>query len=309
VEQATGQWWRYSRYEVRRGYIRPVAGAALEPYDPWSGYWAACENPDVVPPYIQLVRLAQDVPSSAPWDEIQVPDDVVEDLLAWCRSYGLLGLLPHTVMSARLGECVATRTPSGWETSGWWYEPDAEPFGEIVVEDIGAAPTLAFEDHWYEYFPDVPKDQWMSRRPLVPSSEEFWQDYGEPAGHVLGMARFLADALDVLARREAIHVGPLDVLSVGGAVERLNGLAVVANRLLSVGDPGMMDPMWQSPSLLGHLARQASQDLNGERRLLACGCCGRVFHAAHPARRFCSNACRNRQHRREHRARRGQAAG
>ena len=30
-----GDWWRFDRYSVRNGLIRPVEGASLERYNPW----------------------------------------------------------------------------------------------------------------------------------------------------------------------------------------------------------------------------------------------------------------------------------
>jgi hypothetical protein len=32
---AVGRWWRWSRYELRDGYIRPAPGVRLSVYDPW----------------------------------------------------------------------------------------------------------------------------------------------------------------------------------------------------------------------------------------------------------------------------------
>src|SRR5262249_463554 len=35
---AVGFWWRFSRYELQAGCIRPASSATLEWYDPWAAY-------------------------------------------------------------------------------------------------------------------------------------------------------------------------------------------------------------------------------------------------------------------------------
>ena len=42
-----GQWYRFDRYEVRDGYIRPVPGAGGGEYDPWASFRARHRREEV----------------------------------------------------------------------------------------------------------------------------------------------------------------------------------------------------------------------------------------------------------------------
>jgi hypothetical protein len=100
VEVQAGVWWRFTAYECREGSIRPAQGATLEPYDPWQAYRAAQAGRKTRPsPYQPLLDLLdgityrpvgeQGYPALTPESEQQV--------LQWCATYGLLGVLPHRV--------------------------------------------------------------------------------------------------------------------------------------------------------------------------------------------------------------------
>ena len=58
----TQTWWRFSRYELRDGYIRPAPDAKLEEYAPWdqhrSGRDARMRKEQ--PPYQELVDVLRE---------------------------------------------------------------------------------------------------------------------------------------------------------------------------------------------------------------------------------------------------------
>ena len=94
----TQTWWRFSRYELRDGYIRPAPDATLEEYAPWdqhrSGRDARMKKQQ--PPYQELVGVLHDFRYALDSSGTHVPEPKAEEaLLDWCRRYGLLGLLPH----------------------------------------------------------------------------------------------------------------------------------------------------------------------------------------------------------------------
>ena len=102
-----GDWWRFDRYEVRNGLIRPAEGAGLERYDPWGpGRGVRAGQPA----YSALLNLAQGLefqPRPGPGPLRELTPDSAERLERWCGAHGLLGLLPHQLV-------MASRAPS-WE--------------------------------------------------------------------------------------------------------------------------------------------------------------------------------------------------
>jgi hypothetical protein len=100
----SGGWWRFSRYEIRDGHIRPTKNANLEWYDPWEIYRISRTDAGTRPPYEDLLKLLQSIGVSGrsiAWMEEVFQSDgslthAQEDkILDWCRRYGLLGILPH----------------------------------------------------------------------------------------------------------------------------------------------------------------------------------------------------------------------
>ncbi len=102
-----GKWWRFDRYEISEGYIRPTADARLESYDPWSLYRTSFGQRGGRAPYESLARLsrqlgdARQTPTRAMHNDAQgrtyfvrVAEDHDQHIADWCSQYGLLGLLP-----------------------------------------------------------------------------------------------------------------------------------------------------------------------------------------------------------------------
>jgi hypothetical protein len=114
-----GGWWRFSKYELRDGYIRPAPKAQLEIYDPWAAYQSSWEyDPESATPYIEqrtsappyqsLLALLQEFR----FDALGKPDlESAEKLLAWCSEHGLLGLLPQRTQMVTL---AVRWYPPGW---------------------------------------------------------------------------------------------------------------------------------------------------------------------------------------------------
>ena len=102
---AVGRWWRFEQYEVRDGVIRPVDGASLEPYDPWTPYREARAGNSGRPPYGSLLDLVQDTkfqPRPGPGQLSEPMPQSEKKLLAWCGANGLLGVLPHQAVMVTL---------------------------------------------------------------------------------------------------------------------------------------------------------------------------------------------------------------
>jgi len=303
--QPAGIWWRFDRYEIRGDFIRPAPGAALGPFDP--SKWPRSGKADC-PPHLELARLVRAVPRG-PW-----PKELRDGVLDWCRRHGLLGLMPHNLLSVRLGSWQLDRSGQSWVTSYSHWEADqyGPPWGEVIESDFGDG--VIYNDAnsgWANYFPDLwPKDRGLGERALpelqlVPTSEEFWRAYGEPFDHFVRIACHLGNALTVIADPDGepvIESGGVQ-LEYDAALARLNALAAPVSTEVVRAGRGKYHQTWQSPSLLGYLAMQAVQDLLGERRILKCPC-DQLFATTHHRARHCSKTCADRWRQRAHRARR-----
>ena len=115
-----GLWRKFTRYELRDGYICPAPEAQLESYDPWKGYLDAREaGKERVPPYQTLLELTKDLraelfreldlrssrfieTNKELGEAIGEDRELKEDILRWCSRHGLLGLLPQLFPRIRL---------------------------------------------------------------------------------------------------------------------------------------------------------------------------------------------------------------
>jgi len=94
-----GNWWRFSAYEIRDGYVRPAPSATLHEYAPLDEFQAArSERKEQVAVYEALLRCLDNVgvdSDGRPGAGSEAP------ILEWCSRHGLLGLLLHQVLEAR----------------------------------------------------------------------------------------------------------------------------------------------------------------------------------------------------------------
>lgn len=113
----TGEWFRWSAYDINCGIIVPAEGATLEAYDPWvdfsenEGKYRTVEQPysalldlgrrlyslaerEVRPSYCQMVNFLSE-PQIGPRNEADAA------ILEWVNAHGLLGILPVTASEIR----------------------------------------------------------------------------------------------------------------------------------------------------------------------------------------------------------------
>ena len=156
LEPLAGQWWKFTQYELKDGYICPAPDATLSAYDPWSE-----PSPGVDTAYASLANLVPRGRDAG--DNGTVSPDTAAAALEWCQRYGLLGVLLQRVEKivlqtwtederAILQEWNGTeeetdryqirmqfhRVPQGWETmyyKDWIAEgeaPQADPAGVML---------------------------------------------------------------------------------------------------------------------------------------------------------------------------------
>ncbi len=119
LQRSAARWWRYSRYIVDEGRLRPASGAKLQSYDVWDRCFSAqSDRRPGQSPYESLGRLVRDL------EDPYQPDygataEHHQKIAEWCGEYGLLGLLPEQALTIAL----APR---------WQWEPDG--CGEVSLE-------------------------------------------------------------------------------------------------------------------------------------------------------------------------------
>ena len=168
-----GCWWRFDRYELHRGAIRPAAGATLELYDPWAAYtearsgWGSAGGKA---PYELLLDLAWStrLRPTTRGEPLQLEPDSEQALLAWCAAHGLLGLLPHEAEVAYLAPrwapveefeqagiaLVVTRLMYQWGYTGWqvgldaWWQTQNQALQEAPKQEGEVVPRQFQPDYW-----------------------------------------------------------------------------------------------------------------------------------------------------------------
>lgn len=113
VAMTSGRWWRFDRYVLEDGFIKPHPEAVLTSYDPWAAYWDSRQPGEKsgMSPYVSLVSLVESLGGiHLLVDEITAEGKSLgreldargtERLLAWCATHGLLGLVFDEVRLAR----------------------------------------------------------------------------------------------------------------------------------------------------------------------------------------------------------------
>src|SRR6267142_2242056 len=92
-----GRWWRFTKYEIRDGYIRPAPGAELQPADPWVAYRDSRQGGTrQAPPYESLLGVLRNLSfqvskTAEETERVELTPEGSRALLGWCETYGLLG--------------------------------------------------------------------------------------------------------------------------------------------------------------------------------------------------------------------------
>lgn len=306
--EGAGRWWRFSRYEIDGGYIRPADSARFGSVDPWKRYWEQAETSDV-PPYLELVALVQELPNDKPLigqDMKEQLDELKPAVIKWCQRFGLLGILPHDLLHAQIGDFAVARTGPNFvevktQSAGEIDEPEIGDF--TITDDSEGEYLFEYSDStWWKYFPGISEDDRATRNKLLPLSGEFWSEYAEPYEGFIRTAKRFANAIEVLtgprSRSIAERIIGYQTLKIDheAALKRLNAYASPVCQTLSrkrLKSGSRYEMHWESPSLIGHLATQALQDLLGDSRLIKCRC-SRIVVVTHHAAKYCSARCQER---------------
>jgi|CXWL01.1.fsa_nt_gi hypothetical protein len=97
-----GSWWRYSAYEIRSGLLQPRKDAVLEEVDLWKLRSQEARGRKEAP-YQTLINLVrQGAQFNGKHWRFKPSRQWREQLLDWCSSNGLLGILPQITHSVTL---------------------------------------------------------------------------------------------------------------------------------------------------------------------------------------------------------------
>jgi hypothetical protein len=302
-----GEWWRFDRYEIERGCIRPAAGARLESYDPWQEFLQSHKETRGQPPYRDLVVLmekAKMIPG------IRVPhclsDESQSLILSWCRRYGLLGVLLSRWEQVRLAA-------QGLGSDNPVQRRYVRAFGDSVevseisihIPDLKAVALIHGLDDlviheeplgktWAHFFPSVPFEQRETFPYPVPYSDEFCRLYAEPLDHFYLAAKRFTDAIPLVGRKQSAS----DLPSLYRTLDVLDILRRPVNSVLEWHDDGRLTSRTVAPSLLASFVEMFAQDQAFDRPTLECACCHTPFVSSSYLAQYCSLACRYRQQKR-----------
>jgi hypothetical protein len=315
---ATGSWWRFSRYEIRDGYIKPAPEARLHRYDPWQ-LWARTrpvgrrsDNGDPGPtPYRALLEMLKALryrdggdglpdftPAQADMLAGALTEQSEQKILEWCARFGLLGILPHRVPQVALPprndiQLEYVRMGIGWKVvereRGNPSLPIIAPCA--VVQPLGGL-GLAIEPvatTWARFFPGVSMashDRFSYPQPLTDS---FWEMYAEPLGDFLSGARALQQVLSSMKVRGSRKLRALHGLAMGGLPQLINALVAPTGLATPLHKSGL-GLNWVGGSLLASLTLMLLEDLSLG-RALQCPC-GQLFVSSAYQARYCSRRCR-----------------
>lgn len=227
--------------------------------------------------FLNLARtlLRRDLPRNATSFFPQLGPGEVDALLKFCRSYGLLGLLPWSARRIVLPSLVYERTGTLWlRTENLHNEA---PRVQRVSFTTAKWMDAAIHDVVREYFPAVPADQRATFEIPLPGSEAFWRAYAEPLDEFLHAAVYLDDLRAALKPRRPVKDARtwLEVLlsdvNPSHAADRGQGLS------------------FQAGSLLGYFALMLKSDSASMLALLECAVCGKPFTSANWQARYCSD--------------------
>jgi hypothetical protein len=306
----TGTWWKYSRYEINNDIIYPSAGAELTNYEPWDYYEYQTMGRDGEnnrPPYLELLDIAMKIKQMVPRHPESMDANLAADITDWCAKWGLLGVLPHQVLSVEFdilpGEQNTVQPgviPRRWDSRQWQREG---------VSGVGTDGYC----EWSQHFPGIPAEEQNNYHYPLLLSDDFWRIYREPVQKFFDFAVNLYDMkiqLDKCQTEPRISKPIVisknnDIQLVGRQLEYY--LSHVKPVLTMNAETGALASSWHSATLLGTISFMFLLDLTN-RGYYVRPCekpdCGKFFRSTDPRAKYHSTACNNAMKQRRLRERR-----
>jgi hypothetical protein len=306
LDAASGEWWRFNRYEIKDGVIQPAPDAHLEWYDPWAPFRETKKYKDVPSPYQGLLQVVAKLDFTSPGRLSRLTDASQRTVLDWCQRNGLLGVLlarwealtlaPQpsggfdfvSIRYVRAYGQVVEQIRSKGDDVGTW-EPNVLLHGLNDVRLVEESP----EKTWRQFFPTVSRARAYAYQYPSPYTEEFCRLYAEPVFEFVLAAQLFAGAIKHLA--ECNHDNP------DANKQALNTINLLRRPISAIVDRkpnGDLQQIWETPSLLASFAEMFAQDIAYGRATRSCQCCQLPFVSAAYQARYCSPRCRQVQQKR-----------
>ncbi len=158
-----GVWWRFDKYEIRDGYIRPASRAALKRWQPLDDFQAIrAGRREQDSPYQSLLRLV----NGLRWDaNAQLILESTDALLRWCGENGLLGLLLHQVQVVRFAPRWEHRIEQP-------VPPDVQAAAKQLRDSVGRSRDAGMKQvaRWFEQPPPKREPLFYTQRMYSRSS-------------------------------------------------------------------------------------------------------------------------------------------
>jgi hypothetical protein len=330
-----GGWWRFSRYEMRDGHIRPTANANLEWFDPWEIYRVSKWDKGTQPPYQSLLALMLSIGAhsseSRGWQLDQslqpgggLPPVQEAKVLDWCSHFGLLGLLPHFTLAIGLPRRMELIEDRTYHIEAWLVRANGQ-WDTIGMTDLhhGPEPVKYYRLHtearpdplvpWYDPYYQTPAAIVCGRSIRVADLlPEYFPDFKD-AGDQFECPRVLSEKFWRIysESQTGFFQSALALLTLAQPTSGSEEFRTAVARAfmepvgvsISLDSNGRYQECWACPSLLSSFTRMLLQDLSGGMRVLRCECCHLPFVTESWKARYCSKECGWR-----HRKRRGRAS-
>ena len=315
-------WWRFSKYQIRDGYVVPARGAGQPSHFDFSDRDSGGARVGArTPAYLELANVPD------PYRENEIPAPSAGEarrLLDWSARFGATGVLLHRTAEVVLPQGTLHR----WQGGGWFSATTrAKPRSLMRKLD----PSHGWEDQltdepltttWWRFFPHLwaGLHEWdphvfAAQEPVgreatellrrdwpEPGSTEFHRTYRESVPDFLAAALALRRAhqwaVDGLAKRLSLEQRSRSFI-------QINHLQSPASQALVPRSRGVHAAVrWSAPSALAALAIMAASDLAAGHEFEYCerSRCRRMFRVLTPRARYCSRPCLDAEKQRVYRA-------
>lgn len=310
------EWFRFDRYVVADGFIRPAPGAKLVTYRPWEKYQTvrreAVEDPVAYHGLMNFLATVTAAPRSSrrsiggtkyTFDE--------QKLRTWVSRNGLLGIA-HSQLTLSSAPAPITddgrpqRAVTFFSGGRWCNGLEDEDVGSeastvkaawVVARDLvgGEVRVQDSASWWRTFLPGV-----RGSMAFDLESDNFRRAYSEPVNAFIDAAVHLRTAIRAVTPAAAdSQTGPSS-FELGAMA--LNGLLASGHTTLALGGEGRLEETWTAPSLLAHLAMMVLRDVGDHRHLVKCEVCGNTVLRAKPSK-YCGDTHRQTAEKQRQRAR------
>jgi hypothetical protein len=317
-------WGRFTSYILVEGVIVRSQSSRWIEYDPFS-------DELMEKPHTALYNLIKKHKITFyNWNQAVIAGSLQDDILAWCQSYGLLGLLPSRLLEIRMWPLWTKDWDNEWHAAfhsvikqpmNWAVHRMDRPLtteradeGEpLCAEDAKRSMArhpefprvIQFDGHHYTsqtpeesgirtYFPKIDNTDAGYGFYPIPGSDAFWQAYGEPITEFLANASRLVLVMDEIQAHLSDESCPLmetlSAMAFSYFNQNLAGLHPFLERTRT--NMKFRDSL-ACHSLLQSICRMIQVDAYVGTFPRTCPNCLIMFHSTDSRKRYCGKRCQD----------------